>query len=65
MTPPADPLALLQEAVRLHQAGDAAAALPLYDQVIALDPANASAHNNRAAGLAGLSRFADAAEGYA
>ncbi len=65
MTPPADPLALLQEAVRLHQAGDVAAALTLYDQVIALDPANASAHNNRAAGLAGLGRFADAADGYA
>jgi predicted O-linked N-acetylglucosamine transferase (SPINDLY family) len=65
MTTVADPLTLLQEAVRLHQAGDFPAALPLYDQVIALDPANASAHNNRAAGLAGLGRFAEAAEGYA
>jgi protein O-GlcNAc transferase len=65
MTTPADPLSLLQEAIRLHQAGDVSAALTVYDQVIALDPANASAHNNRAAGLAGLGRHAEAAESYA
>ncbi len=65
MSPAADPPTLLQEAVRLHQAGDVIAALALYDQLIALDPANASAHNNRAAGLAGLGRFAEAADGYA
>lgn len=65
MTTPADPLTLLQEAIRLHQAGDVSTALTVYDQVIALDPANASAHNNRAAGLAGLGRFAEAAESYA
>jgi predicted O-linked N-acetylglucosamine transferase (SPINDLY family) len=65
MTSDADPLALLEQAVRLHQAGDAVGALGLYDRVIEIDPANASAHNNRAAALAGLGRYADAADGYA
>lgn len=59
-----DPLALLQLAIGLHQAGAIPAALSVYDRVIALEPGNVAAHNNRAAGLSALGRFEAAAAGY-
>lgn len=67
MTPddPDDPIALLQAAIALHQGGNLAAAIALYDQGIATDPGNAAARNNRAAALSALGRLEEAAEGYA
>lgn len=40
---------ILEEAVAKHQAGDLAAAIPLYEQALQIDPNNAAAHTNAAA----------------
>lgn len=59
--PPADPVnPLLAEAETLRQAEDVAAALPLYDRVIALAPDNATAHWGRCYSLNRLGQFSDA-----
>lgn len=60
-SPPADPVGpLLAQAEPLRQAGDVAAALPLYDRALALAPDNATAHWGRCYSLNRLGQFTDA-----
>jgi tetratricopeptide (TPR) repeat protein len=61
---PADPAALLANAVSLHQKGDVAGAVVLYERVLALGGDGAGLRSNLGAAYAGLGRFDDAALAY-
>jgi tetratricopeptide (TPR) repeat protein len=61
---PADPAALLANAVSLHQKGDVAGAVVLYERVLALGGDGAGLRSNLGAAYAGLGRFDDAVEQY-
>jgi tetratricopeptide (TPR) repeat protein len=61
---PADANALLSSAVALHQKGDIAGAVALYERVIALGADSPGLRSNLGAAYAGLGRYEDAVEQY-
>jgi tetratricopeptide (TPR) repeat protein len=60
----ADPETLLMEAIRLHQQGQASAAIPKYEAYLAERPRNPIALSNLGAALAGQGRYEEAASRY-
>ena len=58
-----DALQLL--ATLLHQCGDPASAIPLFNQALKIDATNATVFNNRGVSLRALGRFDEALESYA
>lgn len=60
----ADPEILLKEAIRLHQQGQPAAAIPKYEAYLAERPKNPLALSNLGAALAAAGRYQDAAARY-
>jgi len=61
---PADPAVLLASAVSLHQEGDIAGAVALYERVLALGADSPVLRSNLGAAYAGLGRYDDAVEQY-
>jgi len=61
---PADAASLLASAVALHQKGDIAGALALYERVLALGADSPGLRSNLGAAYAGLGRYEDAVEQY-
>jgi tetratricopeptide (TPR) repeat protein len=55
---------ILKEAIRLHQAGDVAAAIANYQKYLAVRPDSPLAHSNLGAAYAKMGRFQDAVEQY-
>ncbi|MGA2131745.1 MAG: tetratricopeptide repeat protein [Bryobacteraceae bacterium] len=63
-TPLADPTALLQHAMALHQAGDLEGAIAGYREYLAVQPDAASARSNLGAALVRLGRYEEAIAEY-
>lgn len=61
---PTDPGAIVAEAQGLHQAGDLAGAVALYDRALQISPTHAPAHHARGAALLGLGRAAEALDAF-
>jgi len=60
----ADPEILLKDAIRLHQQGNAVAAIPKYEAYLAERPHNPIALSNLGAALAGQGRYEEASRRY-
>lgn len=60
LQPPTDLKALTQQAISLHQSGQPAAAIPLYEQILAARPSLTALRSNLGAAYSATGRFADA-----